>query len=412
MGKSSVTWVCADGAHDGLVEFADSRFYRADGLAAFPDWENASQELGSVWAQTIPMMAGPVVVGFVTLHYSALPSGRRGTRPSAPVLRRRSSRDAGPVPEDNENGLLFEFLSHAATTLFMLRATRGLGRAESGVRAGTQFTLIDRQNRASMGESAWVHVENLPSLLEASAGIQEEGSQLSLQRPPPPRPRLSRLMSDAGAKASTDEGGGSADSNAAELSALDGQAEEAKAILSDWRTDPWSLQDDELQALLVSAPSAPSTGPAFGQALSHAPAPAPQLAMLHQQGLLRRFHLRVATVRRFVSEVAQRYRDNPYHNFKHAFSVAHTAWRFLSASPQLATKARPGAAPQTLRAPPACPAPTPHTPARCRPHRLPVPPCPAALHRAPGAAAGGAVPRRGASGHDERLPGGNPQPAR
>ena len=36
------------------------------------DWEVAGRALGSVWAQTFPLMAGPVVVGFVSMHYSSL----------------------------------------------------------------------------------------------------------------------------------------------------------------------------------------------------------------------------------------------------------------------------------------------------------------------------------------------------
>jgi len=29
------------------------------------------------------------------------------------------------------------------------------------------------------------------------------------------------------------------------------------------------------------------------------------------------------------------YFDNPYHNFRHAFCVAHAAWRFLNTSTEL-----------------------------------------------------------------------------
>ena len=118
MGDSSLTWVCADQSadsaapgdawawgedrglqHCGHPELADSRVISAAGLSTFPDWEAARADLGSVWAQTIPLLAGPVVVGFVTLHYSQAPGSSADAAAEAqalaPLLRRRISREFG-----------------------------------------------------------------------------------------------------------------------------------------------------------------------------------------------------------------------------------------------------------------------------------------------------------------------------
>jgi len=45
--------------------------------------------------------------------------------------------------------------------------------------------------------------------------------------------------------------------------------------------------------------------------------------------LLSAFHIRPDLLRNFLLAVAQNYRDNPYHNFKHAFSTLHCAFMIL-----------------------------------------------------------------------------------
>ena len=45
--------------------------------------------------------------------------------------------------------------------------------------------------------------------------------------------------------------------------------------------------------------------------------------MLELTGMSEKFHLERDTVHLFASNIAQRYRDNTYHNFQHGFSTAH-----------------------------------------------------------------------------------------
>ncbi|KAF0309756.1 cGMP-dependent 3',5'-cyclic phosphodiesterase [Amphibalanus amphitrite] len=57
--------------------------------------------------------------------------------------------------------------------------------------------------------------------------------------------------------------------------------------------------------------------------------PAAVLAMYEDLGLVHRFGIERSTLARFVLMVRKGYRDPPYHNFSHAYSVAHFAYLML-----------------------------------------------------------------------------------
>eukprot|EP01138_Halocafeteria_seosinensis_P009382 gb/GECG01009587.1/.p1 GENE.gb/GECG01009587.1/~~gb/GECG01009587.1/.p1 ORF type:complete len:1366 (+),score=207.69 gb/GECG01009587.1/:1-4098(+) len=54
--------------------------------------------------------------------------------------------------------------------------------------------------------------------------------------------------------------------------------------------------------------------------------------MLHYTGLLQRFNLPIPKLMRFISKIANRYQDNPYHNWYHGASVVHVSFVILQAS--------------------------------------------------------------------------------
>jgi hypothetical protein len=76
-----------------------------------------------------------------------------------------------------------------------------------------------------------------------------------------------------------------------------------------WSLDAWQLADVEVQWLCCS--------------------------MLHSMGLLRRFSIQPTHLAALVSDVAARYNANPFHSFRHAFTVMHTCWLFLNTSVSL-----------------------------------------------------------------------------
>ena len=93
------------------------------------------------------------------------------------------------------------------------------------------------------------------------------------------------------------------EADAAALAILDARISADCATLDSWSLDAWALPDNEVQRLFS--------------------------AMLHCLGLFRRFCISPTAFAAFVSDVATHYCDNPFHCFKHAFMVTHTAWLFL-----------------------------------------------------------------------------------
>jgi hypothetical protein len=94
------------------------------------------------------------------------------------------------------------------------------------------------------------------------------------------------------------------EADAAALLALSGQAAADRATLESWSLDAWELEDAELQRLCSAA--------------------------LHSLGLLARFRISPTAFAGFVADVAAGYRDNPFHNWRHAFTVMHQCWLFLA----------------------------------------------------------------------------------
>ena len=95
----------------------------------------------------------------------------------------------------------------------------------------------------------------------------------------------------------------------AALAALDERAAEDLHVLRSWALDAWELSEMEVQRLA--------------------------LAMLNEAGLLRAFSLSPTAVAAFISDVSAHMNDNPFHNFRHVFSVMHIAWLFLEEEPEL-----------------------------------------------------------------------------
>lgn len=91
-----------------------------------------------------------------------------------------------------------------------------------------------------------------------------------------------------------------------QLDELDWQLTTSRQQLMNWELDPWQLEIDDVKRLMI--------------------------LLFHDLGLLRRFTITPAQMRAFVAAVAPRYRDNPFHNFRHCFTVALAAWRFVAHS--------------------------------------------------------------------------------
>ena len=111
-------------------------------------------------------------------------------------------------------------------------------------------------------------------------------------KPTPPLLRSSSMKLAAGAEA-----------EALELEELDAEAPARLAVLQDWDLDAWALSDEDIKETIVH--------------------------MFHHLGLLRAFRIRVQAMRAFVDEAGSHYYDNPFHCYRHAFTVVHTAWRFI-----------------------------------------------------------------------------------
>ena len=98
------------------------------------------------------------------------------------------------------------------------------------------------------------------------------------------------------------------------LDAMDSFLPADEQLLADWGLDAWALPDAEVARLCCT--------------------------MLHSLGLLSACALSPLTLAAFIDDVASRYRDNPFHSFRHAFTVAHTAYLFLTRSALRRTRLR------------------------------------------------------------------------
>ena len=74
-------------------------------------------------------------------------------------------------------------------------------------------------------------------------------------------------------------------------------------LINNWNVDPFGIEDDELQRLL--------------------------LHMLYEYEIDEILRVQKATTVAFLDAVRKNYRDNSFHNFKHAFGVMHTSYMIL-----------------------------------------------------------------------------------
>ena len=80
--------------------------------------------------------------------------------------------------------------------------------------------------------------------------------------------------------------------------------EDSIAGLKTWEFNQWELQEQDLLPLLKE--------------------------MFDSFGLVQRFKIPVPKLERFIMKVRDSYRDNPYHNFRHAFDVTQTVYAVLT----------------------------------------------------------------------------------
>ena len=193
LAPSSVAVTCGPGARMSLLDSRDA----PAGLRAFSDWAAAVEAgLRTRVAVTLPLCAGPVVVGFVQLH-----------RPGAP---------GGLEARVRDHGVLRELADALGGSLFVRRA----------------FAL----NRGG--------VSRLPAARRTSVISAEDGRRSNESEGRGPVATMTRVVSYSRMAASeTDD---LAWENLQESAAAD------RKILLDWALDPWQLADDEVQRLIVS----------------------------------------------------------------------------------------------------------------------------------------------------------------
>ena len=193
LAPSSVAVTCGPGARMSLLDSRDA----PAGLRAFSDWAAAAEAgLRTRVAVTLPLCAGPVVVGFVQLH-----------RPGAP---------GGLEARVRDHGVLRELADALGGSLFVRRA----------------FAL----NRGGTSRMPAARRTSVISTDESRRSNESEGRG--------PLPMITRVVSYSRMAASeTDD---LAWENLQESAAAD------REILLDWNLDPWQLADDEVQRLIVS----------------------------------------------------------------------------------------------------------------------------------------------------------------
>jgi len=189
---SSVAFTCSPGARAPLLDSRDA----PAGLRAFSDWAAAVDAgLRTRVAITLPLCAGPVVVGFLQLHR---PSGGSG----------------GLEARMRDHGALRELADALGGSLFVRRAfalNRGApSRMPAAPGRRSSVTSIDDNRRNS-----------------------DSASRM-------PRPVSVSFM------AASEEDDVAAWQQLAERAAAD------REMLLDWALDPWALPDDEVQRLVVA----------------------------------------------------------------------------------------------------------------------------------------------------------------
>jgi hypothetical protein len=199
---SSVWLVCGADTAPCL----DSRACKG-GLDACADWRAAAQAgLATSRTLTLPLSAGPVTVGFLTLHFGLFAAAADG--------------DAGDM---NGAGAaarvaLLELCDAVAAAVFVRRA---LAVSRDAFSAGMHAAGVPLEAR----------MLRVPSLTQ----LRRSSSWCSL------------AASESRASSS-----GTLAEDAAALAALDATADADAAALSSWSLDPWTLSDEEAQRLLLA----------------------------------------------------------------------------------------------------------------------------------------------------------------
>jgi hypothetical protein len=201
---SSVAVTCGPGSRLAALDSRDT----AAGIGTFCDWQAAVDGgLNTRVAITVPLTAGPVVVGFVQLH-------------------RCGASNASMESRVSDHSTLREFCDAIGSSLFVRRAfalNRG-SVASRGTPGGASAAGL-RHGGGSSGTS------RMPLLAEEAA----------------PRRRSSESAWPASNRTSVTTP--TVDLEA--WASLTARAEEDKATLLDWNLDPWALPDDEVERLIV-----------------------------------------------------------------------------------------------------------------------------------------------------------------
>ena len=204
---TSVARVCHPTSNVALLDSADLR----GGLGACEDWAAALEGgLDSTRAITAPLHAGPVVVGFIQLHFA--PPSRGARLPSRTALR--------------------ELCDAVGGAIFIRRAFAIAPGAASG--AGVGPTAV--HNVSPAWSRMPVHTPRMAASQADPAAERVEGIGRTLSSL-----RLSSHFANAPSEA-----------DAAALAELDASLEADVKLLSSWSLDPWSLQDEDVPRLLVA----------------------------------------------------------------------------------------------------------------------------------------------------------------
>jgi hypothetical protein len=202
---SSVWRVCGGGEGGGSTSRLLDSGACEGGLSACSDWADAARRgLASRRALTLPLAAGPVTVGFLTLHLGVFASDADAHSPPA--------QEAWRAP-------LAELCDAVAAAVFVRRA---LAVGRDTFSAGLLAAGVPSAS-ADAGAPAWRATSP-----RRAAGSPTDGR-----------------VSAGGA-------GGTPAEQAAALAALDASAAADAATLSSWSLDPWALPDAEVQRLLLA----------------------------------------------------------------------------------------------------------------------------------------------------------------
>jgi hypothetical protein len=269
---SSVARACGATANDGCA-LLDSRQLPL-GMGACSDWQRVitggvAGSIQSAAAITAPVCAGPVLVGFLTIHFGLFdnsPPGSGDIRELCDAIGGAVFvRRAFATSEDAFNAGLY-----AAGVPMESGGDDDEGGAVGGAPA--------RQRSPPGRNSSPRHRPPRSSLLSGDGGLRT-----------PSFGRLQQRTVSRDSRSSTH----SSEQHDAALDALDASAAADWALLLDWGLDAAALPPGEACRLLS--------------------------AMMHSLGLLQRFRISVPAFQAFIQDVERHYSaDNPFHHFGHA----------------------------------------------------------------------------------------------